>query len=312
MAHRRVRQDGQRGRSRAWAHAAMLALGALAVACERPAPAASDGAVGATRPTGATPPGMVAIPGGRVHVGSTSGLPLEAPVFAVDVAPFFLDADEVSVARFARFVAATGWATAAERRGDGSVLDLATGGWRLEPGATWRRPLGPRAPQAEPTHPVTQVSWEDAEAFCRWAGGRLPTELEWEHAARGARDRRDAAPGLRRPGGAWGANVWQGPFPARNDVEDGWALHAPVGSFGRDALGLADLLGNVWEWTASWLVPYPVDPAFEPGPGSQRVLRGGSFFCAEDACHGHRVSARMGATPESALVHVGLRCARDG
>ncbi|UJR78728.1 Serine/threonine protein phosphatase [Sandaracinus amylolyticus] len=250
---------------------------------------------------------MVAIPGGRVHVGSDEGLALEAPVFVADVAPFWLDAEEVSVARFARFVAETRHVTDAERHGDGSVFDLAHGTWHLASGASWRAPLGPSAPRASPDHPVTQVSWNDADAFCRWTGARLPTEIEWEHAAR------RASLELRARDGAWRANVWQGPFPARNVLEDGFALHAPIGSFGRDALGLTDLLGNVWEWTSSWLVPYPLhdDDDFAPGPGSQRVLRGGSFLCAEDACHGHRVSARMGATPESALEHVGFRCARD-
>ncbi|AKF08703.1 formylglycine-generating enzyme family protein [Sandaracinus amylolyticus] len=259
-------------------------------------------------PRGPVPVGMVAIPGGHVRVGSDDALALEAPTFVAEVAPFYLDADEVSVARFTRFVDETHHVTNAERHGDASVFDLARGTWRLEPGATWRAPLGPSAPGASPDHPVTQVSWTDADAFCRWSGARLPTEVEWEHAAR------RASLDVRARDGAWRANVWQGSFPARNDVEDGFALHAPVGSFTRDALGLADLLGNVWEWTSSWLVPYPLrddDAPFVPGPGSQRVMRGGSFLCAEDACHGHRVSARMGATPESALEHVGFRCARD-
>lgn len=285
-----------------------LAIAMCLASCTAP-PAAIEERADSRR----VPAGAVVIPGGIVHVGDDTRPGLERPSFEARVAPFALDRDEVTVARFAEFVAATAHQSTAERLG-GSVLRLDRDAWEIVPGATFRAPLGPDREPARGDHPATQISWDDALAYCTWAGGRLPTEIEWEHAARGARDLRTAYPGGDDPQqeGRWRANVWQGPFPSGNTLEDGYALHAPVGSFGRDALGLADLFGNVWEWTASWLVPYSErDRPPAPGPGSQRVIRGGSFLCARQVCHGYRPSARMGASPESALMHVGVRCAYE-
>ena len=262
----------------------------------------------------AVPPGMVYVPGGVTRIGSEDGMPDEAPVFAARVAPFLMDAHPVTVAEFRRFVEATGYVSDAERLGDAGVYDARTDEWRLVAGATWRRPLGPDGPPAPDDHPVTQVSWNDASAYARWVGKRLPTEVEWEHAARGARDSR--APY------AWGkalvvrgvhrANTWQGALPGHNSRADGFAYTSPVGAFGRTALGLTDMGGNVWEWTQDWYRPYADrDAPFAPDSASERAQRGGSFLCHADVCHGYRVSARSHSTPETALFHVGFRLAAD-
>lgn len=260
------------------------------------------------------PPGMVYVPGGVTQVGSEDGLPVEQPVFEAEVQPFFLDRHPVTVAQFRAFVEATGYVTEAEQFGDGGVLDTQSGSWRLVAGASWRRPLGPDGPDAEDEHPVTQVSWNDATAYASWAGKRLPTEVEWEHAARGGRNAREpyAWGDSLVSGGRHHANTWQGLFPLKNAVEDGYSHASPVGAFGETALGLTDMGGNVWEWTADWFRPYAErDRPFTPGADSERVQRGGSFLCHPSYCHGYRVSARSHSTPETALFHVGFRCAQD-
>jgi sulfatase modifying factor 1 len=260
------------------------------------------------------PEGMVYVPGGKTRIGAEDGLPEERPVFEAKVQPFLLDRHPVTVAQFRMFVESTGHVTDAERLGDAGVLDASTGEWRLVAGATWQRPLGPKGRPAPDDHPVTQISWNDAAAYAAWAGKRLPTEVEWEHAARGARN----APGPY----AWGeslveqrrhlANTWQGNFPVRNTVDDGYLYTSPVGAFGETPLGLNDMGGNVWEWTADWFRSYVErGRTFRPDEHSEKVQRGGSFLCHPSYCHGYRVSARSHSTPETALFHVGFRCAKD-
>jgi len=266
-------------------------------------------------PEGLTvPAGMVYIPGGRTHIGAEEGLPPEQPVFEAEVAPFFMDAEPVTVARFRTFVEATGYRTEAERFGNAGVFDVNTRQWLLLDGATWQYPLGPDGPPAPDDHPVTQVSWNDAVAYAGWAGKRLPTEVEWEHAARGARDdRRPYAWGSSLvEDGTYRANTWQGRFPLHNSGEDGYSYTSPVGHFGATPLGLMDMGGNVWEWTTDWYRPYADrDNPFTPTPESERVQRGGSFLCEPGWCHGYRVSARSHSTPETSLFHVGFRCVQD-
>ena len=219
---------------------------------------------------------------------------------AVAVAGFELERTPVTVAAFRAFVGASGHVTVAERDG-GSVLELASGVWRVTPGATWERPLGEHAPAAADDHPVTQIALADAEVYCTALGARLPTEDEWEHAARNARDARTAYPwgDDASPDGVWRTNVWQGVFPAANTLADGHLFASPVGAVPATELGLVDLVGNVWQWTTSTCEA-----------DRRRALRGGSFLCEPSVCHGYRIDARQEAEPTGAWMHVGFRCAR--
>jgi formylglycine-generating enzyme required for sulfatase activity len=249
-------------------------------------------------------------------MGTDAGLPPEAPAHRVNLAPFSLDRHEVTVARFAAFVAATGYSTEAERAGWSGVFDPARGEWRAVRGAAWDRPEGPGS-APDPEEPVTQVSWNDAAAFCRFAGGRLPTEAEFEYAARGGlAGRRFAWGDELQPGGVYLANWWQGEFPRLDRGEDGFSGRAPVGRYPPNPYGLFDLVGNVWEWCSDWFDPdyYAASPERQPrGPrdGVRRVIRGGSWLCSAEACSGVRVAARSSATPASGLNNLGFRCAGD-
>lgn len=260
------------------------------------------------------PDGMVYVSGGQTIIGSEIGPPEEQPVFKTTVEPFYLDAHPVTVAQFRTFVEQTGFVTEAERFGNSAVFDFDSLQWELREGATWEHPLGPDAPPAVENHPVTHVSWDDASEYARWAGKRLPSEIEWEFAARVGTDADDRYPwgSSINENGLHKANVWQGVFPLYNTEDDGFLLTSPVGTFGTTAIGLQDMAGNVWEWTSDWFRPYGDDrTVFVPTATSERVQRGGSFLCNESYCHGFRVTARGHSTPESSHFHVGFRCARD-
>jgi formylglycine-generating enzyme required for sulfatase activity len=288
-----------------------IALLAAVAGCQRaPAPPQVSAA------PAAGPEDMIFVAGGTFMMGSEA-MPNELPVHRVEVRPFWIDAHEVTVAEFAAFVAATGYRTEAERFGWTAVFDPRLGEWTKGDGADWRRPDGPGSAEAAPNEPVTQVSWNDAAAYAQWVGKRLPTEAEWEFAARGGLEGKPYAWGDElRPGGKPVANWWQGVFPGPNTAEDGYARRAPVGSFPPNGYGLYDMGGNVWEWCADWYGEnyYAVSPPAGPrGPaaGLERAIRGGSWMCSENYCSNYRVAARSHATPDSAMNNLGFRCVRD-
>lgn len=259
-------------------------------------------------------PDMVRIPAGATLIGSDRGRSDEQPAFVANVATFDLDRTPVTVAAFADFVKRAHYLTEAERRGTSAVMTFGTGHWSLVEGASWRKPEGPNGPDAESLHPVTHVSWNDAANYCRAQGKRLPSEVEWEHAARAgdAKQQHGFAFGDELvKDGHYRANVWTGVFPVLNTAADGYRTTSPVGAFGEGPLGLTDMAGNVWEWTTDWYRPYlERDQAWDDRPQGEKVQRGGSFLCDPKFCYGFRLTARGHATPESSHMHVGFRCAR--
>ena len=280
--------------------------------------AIADGRIFKDLPAGIEPPeGMIFVPGGKVNQGSATGLPREQPVMAKTVRGFFMDEHPVTVAQYRAFVKETGYITQAEQFGNSIVFDLPQQGWLLRDGANWQYPLGPDFPKAKDKHPATHISWNDAVAYCQWAGKRLPTETEFEHAARNGKNTQDIytwGPDIKRAGKYY-ANIWQGNFPFQNTGEDGFLYTSPVGQFNVNQLGLKDMSGNVWEWCSDWYQTYGDNPVplydntetREP----EKVMRGGSFMCDPSYCHGYRVSGRSGSTPESGLFHVGFRGVKD-
>lgn len=256
---------------------------------------------------------MVYFEGETITVGSEEGEMNESPVHQVSVDPFYISENLVTVAEFREFVEATGYVTEAEKFGNSGVFDVETGTWSLVEGANWRQPFGPDGESAKDDHPVTQVSWNDAIAYCEWAGVRLPTEMEWEFAAKGGKDSNNRF--------SWGdelvsqtgfeANVWQGKFPDSLSVEDGYLYTSPVGVYGKTEAGLTDMGGNVWEWTSDTYRLYEGNRYRIPMDENKKVIRGGSFLCDSTVCFSYRVSARSFNTRESATFHMGFRTARD-
>ncbi len=259
--------------------------------------------------------GMVLINRGTFRMGTDDGMPYEAPAHEVKVESFWIDKHEVTVTEFARFVAATKYQTDAEKFGWSGVFNLGNGEWEKVDGANWRHPDGPGS-NALSTEPVCQVSWNDAVTYSKWAGKRLPTEAEWEFAARGGLvGKRYSWGDELRPEGKPVANWWQGHFPDQNTGEDGYIRRSPVASFRANGYGLYDMAGNVWEWCSDWYqddfyMQTARDNPTGPAAGKERVIRGGSWMCAENFCNDYRVAARSHATPDSGLDNVGFRCVR--
>ncbi|GAB5376525.1 MAG: formylglycine-generating enzyme family protein [Acuticoccus sp.] len=278
-----------------------------------------------------TVPGQTFLMGGddpRAHP-----LDGEGPVRAVTLNPFAIDAVAVSNARFAAFVAATGYETVSERLGASFVFAgfLPAEGpptravaqapwWREVPGASWRHPEGPGSSVAtREDHPAVHIAHRDALAYCRWSDTRLPTEAEWECAARAGLVQKTFPWGdALTPGGTHRCNIWQGTFPRDNTAEDGFAGTAPVDAYAPNGYGLFNMMGNVWEWCADWFDArwhaHPAAPRTNPeGPrrSTAKVMRGGSHLCHISYCYRYRNAARSSAPPDSASGNVGFRVARD-
>ncbi|MGO8920168.1 MAG: formylglycine-generating enzyme family protein [Stellaceae bacterium] len=296
---------------------------------------------------------MVRVPGGTFRKGSDAHYPEEAPAHPVTVDGFWIDRCAVTNADFACFVGATGYVTLVERAPrakdyPGAKPDMLIVGsvvfeqpkrrvdlrnvhnwWRYVPGADWRHPLGPKSSiSGMATHPVVQVAHEDAEAYAAWAGKSLPTEAEWEFAARGGLDGAEYAWGTElRPGGKSMANIWYGEFPRRNPSRRGRAGTVPVAGYPPNGYGLYDMIGNCWEWTSDWYQEHawtasdccgssnphggvresscdPRDPLSIP----RKVMKGGSYLCAPNYCRRYRPAARMAQPIDTATCHSGFRC----
>ncbi|WP_432279538.1 formylglycine-generating enzyme family protein [Nocardia carnea] len=309
-----------------------------------------------TAPVGTAPKDMVWVPDGTFWMGSDRFYPEERPSHQVHVDGFWMDRHPVTVAEFRRFVKATGYVTTAEvppnpdEFAEAAPALLVPGAlvftpppgpvplddyrrwWAWMPGADWRHPEGPHSNlDGRQHHPVTQISYRDAAAYAAWAGKALPTEAEWEFAARGGADRADYAWGdARHPGRGVPANVWQGEFPWQNLKTDPIPGTTRVGRFDPNGYGLVDMSGNVWEWTEDFFTPdhsrggkaassaaccIPRNPRVvrsDVGDAQrpQRVIKGGSFLCAPNYCLRYRPSARQGQDEDTATCHIGLRCVR--
>ena len=312
------------------------------------------------------PKGMRYIKGGRFIMGSSDNeaMPDEGPEIQVEVSSFYMDEHEVTNAQFAEFVKATGYKTVAERPVDweeikkqlppgtpkppdsvlrpGSLVlspadhipnfnDISLW-WSWKNGVDWKHPYGPDSDiKDKGNHPVVHIAYEDAQAYAKWAGKRLPTEAEWEYAARGGEEGTPFQWGNElTPNGNYLANFFQGDFPDRNTARDGFEKTAPVKSYPANEFGLYDMIGNVWEWTSDWyradtyarLTKEGQKVCFNPtGPKEsydpdeplvpKRVIKGGSYLCSKQYCSNYRPSARMATAFDSGQEHLGFRCVKD-
>jgi formylglycine-generating enzyme len=316
---------------------------------------AAEVGVNKTPPPGPAPEGMVWIPGGTFWMGCDDcNMPDAEPVHLVTVDGYWIDKTPVTNTEFEKFVQATGYVTIAERTPTaedypgakpemlvaGSVvfnppkheisLDNPYAWWKYEPGANWRQPTGPNSSiKGRENHPVVHIAWLDAVEYAKWAGKRLPTEAEFEFAARGGLDRKPFAWGDElKPGGKWPANIWQGKFPNKDAGEDGYkSTTSPVTAYPPNGFGLYDVGGNVWQWCSDWYRPdyfekvasktavkNPQGPSdsFDPQePGIQkRVQKSGSFMCSDQYCARYHVGSRGKGAIDSAADHIGFRCVK--
>lgn len=313
-----------------------------------------------------TPKGMVWIPGGKFHQGAVPedrmAMAHEKPRHKVAVDGFFMDIHEVTNAQFAQFVEETGYVTVAEREilweemqkqlppntpkphdsilQPGSLVFKKTKSsvpnlydhsqwWQWKIGANWKHPNGPEHGLKNiHDHPVVQVAYEDAQAYCKWAGRRLPTEAEWEYAARGGQQDAIYFWGNDRDELSNHANSWEGEFPVENTKEDGFERRSPVMSYPPNTYGLYDMAGNVWEWTSDWynknyyqlcldngtiINPLGANEPYNPSNpyAKEKVIKGGSFLCSDSYCASYRISARMATTEDSGTEHLGFRTVLD-
>jgi sulfatase modifying factor 1 len=296
--------------------------------CTPDAGRSSDRGAPAIAATGSHGVEQVTVPGQTFTMGDAHGdghpADGEQPVHPVTVPAFRIDTTPVTVADFRAFAGSTGFRTDAEQFGWSAVFHLAVtdpdrvagamGGtpwWLGVEGADWAHPGGPSS-QAVDDHPVVHVSWNDARAYCTWAGRRLPSEAEWECASRGGRAALRYPWGDELPSDDWACNIWQGDFPVRNTAADGYVTTAPVRTFEPNAYGLYQCVGNVWEWVGDWFSPRyyaqsPVDDPRGPSLGTNRVIRGGSYLCHDSYCNRYRNAARSSNTPDSSTGNMGFR-----
>ena len=321
-----------------------------AVECEAARSAGSE--------SGSSPAGMVWVAGGQFQMGSDHHYPEEAPAHEVSVNGFWIERCPVTNAEFARFVAETGYVTLAERPANpadypGAIPELLVPSsvvfaqpvrhvdlrnpfnwWTYVAGANWRHPRGPKSSIVElDEHPVVHVAFEDAEAYARWAHKALPTEAEWEFAARGGLEGAEYVWGDElTPQGKHMANTWQGQFPSQQLSEDGYEWTSPVGAFPANGYGLHDMAGNVWEWTSDWYLEHSrlelsccglhdprggapqqsYDPRMPQVRIPRKVMKGGSFLCAPNYCRRYRPAARMPQPVDTSTCHLGFRCVVRG
>jgi formylglycine-generating enzyme required for sulfatase activity len=315
----------------------------LACCCTPPAErnnearSAAEDSIASAAISGATRARMIALPGGTFLMGTdyAEGFPAdgEGPVRAVTVGALSIDRVPVTNALFRQFIQETGYCTDAERFGWSFVFwshipreryrqlvedtVAAAPWWCKVPGARWNQPEGPGSNiNTREDHPVVHVSWNDALAFTRWSGQRLPTEAEWEYAARGGLEQKLYPWGDKlRPDGEHRCNIWQGDFPNHDTADDGYAGTCPVDAFPPNGYGLCSVTGNTWEWCADWFSAEfdktgPRGNPTGPPEGAARVMKGGSFLCHKSYCNRYRVAARISNTPDSSASNIGFRCAQ--
>ena len=257
---------------------------------------------------------MIFIKGGNFIFGNDNGLERERPEQEVIVQSFLIDKNLVTVNDFRNFVTSTNYKSEAEKFGNAIVFIDSINTWKLIDGASWEYPLGNSNPLAFDNHPVTQVSWNDALAYCEFCDKTLPTEVQWEYAASERGQKKNQL-------FYWGnelvinnkymCNTWASGYPNSIGFSDGFKYTSPVGYYGANSLGIFDMAGNVWEWCYNWHLPYVGSNQKFPTELQGKAQRGGSFLCNPNYCHGFRLSARSATSPESSLFHVGFRCAKN-
>ena len=253
---------------------------------------------------------MVSFKGGTIVIGSKIGLPNEGPSFEMEIAPFLLDKNLVSVADFKKFIKTTKYKTEAGNFGDSGVFLFDQGQWTLLKGANWEYPLGETKPKSLDNHPVTHVSWNDAKAYASWAGKRLPTEFEYEFAAKNGGNTIYPWGNTVLKDGKHMANVWQGVSIQDAEPKDGFLLTSPIGYYGESPAGLTDMVGNVWQWTETVYASYPGNPRPEPTDPKIRSTRGGAFTFDPALEKSFTTTFRAKNSVDTSLFNTGFRCAK--
>ena len=257
---------------------------------------------------------MVFVKGGMFNFGSNKGLEREKPEREVIIQSFLIDKNLVTVEDFRSFVDVSNYITEAEIFGNAIVYDDSINIWQLVDGANWEFPFGKSKKSSSYNHPVTQVSWNDALAYCKFCDKTLPSEVQWEYAAS---ERGQKKIQLFYWGndllvnGKYMCNTWNSGYPNTIGFQDGFKYTSPIGHFEPNSLGIFDMAGNVWEWCYNWHLPYEGNSQKFPADLEGKAQRGGSFLCNSNYCHGFRLSARSATSPESSLFHVGFRCAKN-